>query len=459
MTNSTRPNQQPEDTHNAPLERVFAKIVTPFEEFIHDEAASGLLLMLCAVIALIVANTALLESYQHLLHTGIGINFGGWTLEKTLHHWINDGLMALFFLVVGLEIKREILVGELSDIKQAALPVVAAIGGMVVPASLYFAINAGSDTQIGWGIPMATDIAFAVGAMVLLGARVPTSLLMFLVALAIVDDLGAVLVIALFYTEQIAMGPLLIGALFTGLLIFLNGAGIRNPLPYLIVGALLWLALLKSGVHATLAGVITALTIPAHTKYDTLSFSRHVRQLMDRFDRSYRPGESIMRNEDQRSLLQTLENGVHLVETPLQRLEHRMHLPVAFLVMPLFALANAGIPIELGQLTATLTHPVALGVIVGLIVGKVVGIAGSCWLALKLGIGRLPEGTRFTHLVGVAFLGAIGFTMSIFISELAFKGQPEHLLIAKTGVLVASVIAGVVGFLWLWLTLPKKTNN
>jgi len=439
-----------EETPDAPLEKVFDKIVSPFEQFIHDETASGLILMACAVIALIVANTALFNSYQHLLHTSVGVSFGDLTLEKTLHHWINDGLMALFFFVVGLEIKREVLVGELSDLKAASLPIVAAIGGMVVPALFYVSMNTGEGGEVsGWGITMATDIAFAVGVMVLLGNRVPKTLLTFLVALAIVDDLGGVMIIALFYTDQIAMDALGIAALFTAILIVFNRAGIRHPAPYFIIGLLLWLAMLKSGVHATLAGVITALTIPASPKYEPTSFSKLVRKLMDRFDQSSRPGESIMRNDEQRSILQTLENGVHMVETPLQRLEHSMHVWVAFLIIPIFALANAGIPIEFTKLDESLTHPVALGVIVGLMFGKLVGIAGFSWVAIKFGFGQLPEGTNFNQIIGVAFLGGIGFTMSIFIAELAFVGQAENLLMAKTGILFASIASGVIGYLWL----------
>lgn len=439
----------PDSKHNSPLERAFDKVVTPFEEFIHQETASGILLMICAIIALIAANTVLASSYEHLLHTNVGFSFGSFTLEKTLHHWINDGLMALFFFVVGLEIKREVLVGELSDPKQAILPIVAAVGGMVVPALFYVATTSGTEFIGGWGIPMATDIAFAVGVMVLLGSRIPKTLLTFLVALAIVDDLGAVIVIALFYTENLSIDALIMAAVFFGILIFFNRAGIRQPLPYFLIGILLWLAMLKSGVHATLAGVITALTIPATSKYEPGTFSNLVRKLMDKFDSHHRPGESIMRNDEQRSILQTLENGVHLVETPLQRLEHSMHIPVAFLIIPIFALANAGIPINLDGFGSLLSHPVTLGVMVGLILGKVLGIAGFCWIALKLGFGSLPQGTTFSQIIGVGFLGGIGFTMSIFIAELAFIGQPEQLLMAKTGILVASLSAGIIGYLWL----------
>jgi len=446
------PDSQKDDinqTADAPLEKIFDKIASPFEEFIHQETASGLILMACAIIALVTANSALAHSYEHLLHTQVGFSFGNWQLEKTLHHWINDGLMALFFFVVGLEIKREILVGELSDPKQASLPIIAAVGGMVVPALVYFSMNSSGDVVAGWGIPMATDIAFAVGVMVLLGSRIPKTLLMFLVALAIVDDLGGVMVIAIFYTEDIAIDALGIAGLLFLILIVFNRAGIRHPLPYFLFGLLMWFAMLKSGVHATLAGVLTALTIPATPKYEPGRFGDLVRKLMDKFDASYRPGESIMRNDEQRSILQTLENGVHLVETPLQRLEHSMHIWVAFLIIPIFALANAGIPIDFGNMGSMMSHSVTMGVIGGLIIGKIIGIAGFSWVAIKLGVGTLPAGTNFSQIIGVSILGGIGFTMSIFIAELAFVGQAENLLMAKTGILVASIAAGIIGYVWL----------
>jgi NhaA family Na+:H+ antiporter len=359
--------------------------------------------------------------------------------------------MALFFFVVGLELKREFLVGELADPRAAALPVIAAIGGMIVPALIYLAINPAGDAARGWGIPMATDIAFALGAIALLAGRVPRALIMFLVALAIVDDLGAVVVIALFYTKNIMLIPLLAaGALFCLLLAF-NLFGIRRTLPYFLVSVLLWYALLQSGIHATLAGVLGAFTIPARPKYDPLRFSGSVRTLMDRFDRSLHTGNNIMTNVEMRAIVQTLKNGVHQVEAPLQRLEHAWHMPVSYFVIPVFALFNAGIPLDPGDFSSTLLHPVTLGVSTGLVLGKVIGIAGSSWIALQLGIGRLPSDTRFNQIIGVALLGGIGFTMSIFVAELGFAGQPELLLMAKSGVLLASVIAGTSGCLWLYL--------
>ena len=442
--------------YHAPWERSFAKILTPFEEFVHRQTTSGMLLLGTAVLALILANSALAAAYEHLLHVPIGIQIGDWTLEKTLHHWINDGLMALFFFVVGLELKREILVGELADPRAAALPIVAAIGGMLVPALIFYALNPEGAAARGWGIPMATDIAFAIGALALLAGCVPRALITFLVALAIVDDLGAVLVIALFYTDALVLEALVGAALMLAVLVTFNLAGIRRILPYFTVAVLLWYFLLQSGVHATLAGVLGAFTVPARPKYDPERFSTHVKELIARFDASYRPGTSIMTNDALRAVVQTLENGVHRVETPLQRLEHIWHMPVAFLVIPVFALFNAGVPLELGRLGESLVHPVTLGVGLGLVAGKVIGITGASWLALKSGYAQLPAGTGFAQIAAVSLLGGIGFTMSIFIAQLGYAADPELLLMAKTGILSASLAAGIGGYVWLLLLSRRR---
>lgn len=434
----------------APWEHAFNRVLTPLDEFIHRQTTSGMLLMGTAIIALFLANGLFAETYLHVIHTPVNVSIGNWEIRMSLHHWVNDGLMALFFFVVGLELKREILVGELSDLRQAALPIIAAIGGMVMPALIYLVFNPEGDAARGWGIPMATDIAFAVGALVLLAGRVPKALITFLIALAIADDLGAVLIIALFYTQELAMSWLLASAALVALLLTFNFAGIRKVIPYFIVAVLLWYALLQSGVHATLAGVLGAFTVPARSKYDPSLFADLVNQQIDRFIASCQQNDSVMTNEKLHSVIQNLEESVLGVQTPLQRLEHIWHLPVAFIVIPIFALFNAGIPLQAGSLNETLTHPVMLGVTFGLLFGKFIGITGACWLALRLGVGQLPGGTRFSQITAVSVLGGIGFTMSIFISELGFANHPEYLLMAKTGVLAASVLAGISGFVWLW---------
>lgn len=437
--------------YHAPWERSLEKILTPFEEFVHRQTTSGLLLMAMAVLAMFLANSSLASTYEHIIHTMASVDFGSWSLEMSLNHWINDGLMALFFFVVGLELKREILVGELAQLRNAVLPIAAAIGGMVVPALIYVAINPEGDAARGWGIPMATDIAFAIGALALLANRVPKALITFLVALAIVDDLGAVMVIAFFYTETIAVTPLLVAVGLFVILLMLNVTGIRKTVPYFIVSAFLWYALLQSGVHATLAGILGALSVPAKPKYNPELFCEHVGELMQLFKTSHEPGQSIMTNEKLRAVVQTLENSVHSVETPLQRMEHLWHMPVAYLVIPVFALVNAGISLDFGSLGQTLTHPVMLGVSVGLVIGKFIGITGASWLVLKLGIAVLPKDTRFTQIAGVSLLAGIGFTMSIFVAQLGFEGDATLLLMAKTGILFASLLAGITGFLWLYL--------
>ena len=437
--------------YNAPWEKTFDKILTPFEEFIHRQTTSGMLLMGTAIIALVIANSALSGLYLDILHAPAGVKIGDWTIEKTLHHWVNDGLMTLFFFIVGLELKRDLLVGELAKIRNAMLPIVAAVGGMMVPALIYYAFNPDGDMARGWGIPMATDIAFSIGALVLLASRVPKTLITFLVALAIVDDLGAVIVIAVFYTETLVIEALVAALVMFGILLLFNYAGIRKIAPYFIVAFIMWFFLLKSGVHATLAGVLGAMSVPAIPKYEPERFSNHVKTLLSQFDASHQPGKSIMTNDRLRAIVQTLENGVLKVEAPLQRLEHIWHLPVAFLVIPIFALFNAGIPIEINNLGNMVGNTVFLGVVLGLVFGKFIGIAGASWLALKLGIAQLPSGTKFSQIAGVSLLAGIGFTMSIFIAQLAFEHNEDMLLMAKTGILFASLVAGIVGFIWLWL--------
>lgn len=443
----------------APWEKRFDNVLSPFERFVKHQATAGLLLMFTALLALIVANSHWGEAYRHLLHVDLGIIIGEWNFTKTAHHWINDGLMAAFFFVVGLELKREILVGELSDIRLATLPIIAAIGGMLVPALLYFAINPEGPEAQGWGIPMATDIAFALGVIALLAGRVPKSLISFLVALAIVDDLGAIIIIAVFYTSEIVWPALIAAAAITVIMSMMNLVGIRRPTPYFIVGFFLWVALMKSGVHATLAGVISAFAIPALPRFDPLSFSDRVRDLLNQFESNHKAGQSILKNQKMLTTVHALNQGVKGVEAPLQRLERRLHSPVAFIILPVFAFFNAGILIDFSNIGGMLNQPVVLGVAAGLIAGKVIGVAGFSWLALKMGVASLPPNVRMTHIFGASMLASIGFTMSIFIAELAFKSQPELIMQAKVGILLASVLAGICGYLWLRALGSNQQTN
>ncbi len=442
----------------APWEKAFDQVLSPLDEFIHRQTTSGILLMLCAVVALYIANSQWSDAYHHLLEMPFTIGLQEFQLSKSLHHWINDGLMALFFFVIGLELKREILVGELADPKQAILPIAAAIGGMLIPALIYIAFNPEGHTFDGWGVPMATDIAFALGALALLGSRVPKQLVIFLVALAIVDDLGAVIVIALFYTETINLFALATVAAMLLMLVTLNLGGIRRPLPYILLGVVLWIAMLKSGIHATLAGILLAFTIPMRPKYDPNRFLSQINQMIEQIKQAYRREESIIKNDELRSRVRALGEGVHMVQAPAQILEHKMHIPSAYIIIPIFSLANAGIPIDWSSFGSIVSHPVSIGIAAGLVFGKLVGIAGFSWVAVKVGLTTLPQGLNFKHIVGVALMGGIGFTMSIFIAELGFAHHAEDLLMAKTGILLASVLAGVSGFMWLYFTAAKSTQ-
>jgi len=451
--------KQIENEFIAPWEKAFDRVLTPLDEFIHRQTTSGVLLMLCAIAALYLANSQWNEAYHRLLEMPFTIGVEGFQLSKSLHHWINDGLMALFFFVIGLELKREILVGELADPKQAILPIVAAVGGMVVPVLIYISINPEGHTFDGWGVPMATDIAFALGTLALLGSRIPKNLLTFLVALAIVDDLGAVIVIALFYTETISIPALATAAAMLVLLVTLNLGGIRQPLPYILLGVVLWIAMLKSGVHATLAGIFLAFTIPMRPKYDPDRFLSHINNMVEQIKQAYRREKNIVINDELRSRVRALGEGVQLVQAPAQVMERKMHLPSAYFIIPVFSLANAGVPIDWSSFGSIVTHPVSVGIAAGLVLGKLIGIAGFSWVAVKLGLTSLPHGLNFKHIIGVALMGGIGFTMSIFIAELGFAHSAEDLLMAKTGILLASVLAGVSGFLWLLFTAEKSQGK
>ena len=424
--------------------RPVEKIVRPFQDFAHKESSGGILLMAATVAALVWANSPWGEGYAALWHTKLTVGLGGFSLSKDLTHWINDGLMAVFFLVVGLEIKREILVGELSSLRRAALPIVAAVGGAVVPALIYVAFTAGTEGAAGWGIPMATDIAFVLGVLALLGERAPMALKVFLTALAIVDDIMAVLVIALFYTSDVSWGALGVGGLFLIALVAANLIGVGRTLVYALLGIGLWLAFLLSGIHATVAGVLLAFTVPASSFINPAAFVERGRYVLDRFEQAGEKGENVLTNEDRQAALHALNRATYKLEPPLHELEHALHPWVAFAVVPLFALANAGVPLG-GGVAGALTDPVSLGVVAGLVLGKQVGVTLFAWLAVKSGLSELPGGIGWRHVYGAGWLAGIGFTMSLFVTDLAFDND---VLVdaAKLGILAASLTAGVVGW-------------
>lgn len=433
------------------------RVLRPFREFARVEASGSILLLLCAVAALTWANSPWARAYFGLWQTQVAIGLGNLVLAKPLLSWINDGLMALFFFVVGLEIKRELLVGALASPRRATLPLAAAVGGMLVPAGLYTALNAGTAGAPGWGIPMATDIAFALGILALLGNRVPVALKVFLAALAIADDIGAVLVIALFYTAEISWLSLGIGASFLIALVGANWAGARHPLLYTLLGVGLWLAFLKSGVHATVAGVLVAMTIPARARINTAEFLAMSRATLDDFEHAGERGEGVLTNRERSAALLKLETACQHVEAPLQRLERAVHPWVTFAILPLFALANAGVALGSHFLSA-MTHPVGWGVVAGLVAGKPLGITLFAWLAVRGGLAAMLTGVTWRQIFGVSWLGGIGFTMSLFIADLAFGNTPL-LPVAKVGILTASLIAGVVGWLLLRGTSPASGKS
>ncbi|RYZ24046.1 MAG: Na+/H+ antiporter NhaA [Chitinophagaceae bacterium] len=381
-----------------------------FQNFFNSEKVAGLILVVCTLVSLLVANSGCGASYVHFFHQQVGPAAGG--LHLSVEHWVNDGLMAIFFLMVGLEVERELYVGELASLRKAALPLMAAVGGMVVPALIHFALNRGTGTQAGFAIPMATDIAFALGILSLAGRHAPTAVKVFLAALAIIDDIGAVLVIAFFYTKTIHVAYLL-GALgiFAGLLV-MNRLRVRTLLPYLIPGILMWYCLLQSGVHATIAGVLLAFAIPFH-------------------------------EEDQQNVS--------------LRLQHFLHKPVAFIILPVFALANTAIVLP-GDMVAALSNRNSLGVILGLYAGKVTGIVLACWLAVRLRVADLQEGLSWRAVAGAGFLGGIGFTMSMFIANLSFS-DPGLITASKLGILLASTLSAVTGLLIFRLRKKSPTAS
>lgn len=439
----------PDDVHPRPLP---TRLREGLGEFLHTEVAGAVALLLATVAALAIANSPLYPAYESFWHTEIGFVVGQAHFEESAVHWVNDGLMALFFFVVGLEIKREFLVGELSERRKAILPILAAVGGMLMPAAIYFALNAGGAGARGWGIPMATDIAFAIGVMALLGDRVPPGLRVFLVALAIADDIGAILVIAIFYTAAIYWSWLALAVALFALLIGLNRFRVDSPWPYALVGMGLWFSMLMSGVHSTIAGVLVALTIPAVAKVDPMAFVDDTRKRLARIERAHVDAAHVLESDEQQHVAMAIRREARHTAAPLQRLEFALHPFTTFVVLPLFALSNAGVRFVGEDVGALLATPVALGVALGLILGKPIGITMMAWLAVKLRLADLPAGVGWSGVVGAGALGGIGFTMSLFVASIAFRGA-EETVEAKVAILVASVLAGVAGYLLLRLSV------
>ncbi|MFA9238331.1 MAG: Na+/H+ antiporter NhaA [Candidatus Paceibacteria bacterium] len=418
------------------------------EDFISKEALSGILLFLATIAAVIVANSALGQSYHDLWQMPLGITLGDKTMSMSLTYWIDDGLMALFFLMVGLEIKREMVIGELSSVAKASFPIVAAIGGMVVPALIYVALN--TDNPLGFGIPMATDIAFALGILMLLGTRVNPALKLFLVALAVVDDLGAVLVVATVYTSEIKAEYFIHAGVTYALIWLLNYLGVKKILPYLILGIFLWIFIHEIGIHATIAGVLLAFAIPISSKINEDKFIEKTRNSVNEFEKHMDPIPVL--NHHQIDALEDIAHGYDKVQNPLVRLEHNLHGLSAFFIMPLFAFSNAGVIIDFSTINANLM--IVLGVVLGLVIGKPIGIFGFTYLATKIGIIKKPDEISWGDVIAVGFLGGIGFTMSIFITHLAFSDE-TIIAAVKLGVFTASFIAAIIGVTLIMLKKKK----
>ena len=429
------------------------RLLRPFETFFALESASGILLIAAAVVAIIWANSPWSGGYSHLWETPVGFSAGGTGLTKTLHHWINDGLMAVFFFVVGLELKREVLTGELASFRKAALSIAAALGGMAVPAAIYAALNGSGVGAPGWGIPMATDIAFALGVLALLGNRVPVSLKVFVTAVAIVDDMGAVLVIAIFYTEKVNLLALAAALGSLVLLYLATRLSVRRFGTYLLLAGGVWAAMLASGVHATVAGILVALTVPVRSGIEPGTFLATLRGRLDRLERGPLTRESTVREPEKMQAIE--EIGIATLDFLPNgfAIERYMHPFTAFFVLPVFALFNAGVRLD-GHVGEVLLQPVSVGIVLGLFLGKQVGITLVSWLAVKSGHADLPPGVTLAQIHGASILGGIGFTMSIFVAGLAFP-EGKLLAAAKLGILAASAISGVIGFVVLKLVLAR----
>lgn len=437
--------QRTPPTSEAGRQFVAERIRRPVQAFMAVEASGGIVLLAGALIALIWANSPWDQEYFDLWNTKLAIDLNIITIKESLGHAVNDGLMAIFFFVVGMEIKRELVHGELATPRQAALPVAAAIGGMVVPAAIYAAWNFGRDGAKGWGIPMATDIAFAIGVLSVLGRRAPFSLKVFLLALAVADDLGAITVIALFYTEQIALGPSLWAIALLVAIVALNRGGVRAVEVYVALGICFWVAVLKSGIHATVAGVVLAMLTPSKPYYAIGEFEEEIPGLLDRYREAMAAGD----HDAAQQLLAQIEMLTQGTESPLDRLEHRLAPWSSYVIVPIFALANAGVALSSDMISGALSSPVTIGVVMGLVVGKPIGVLAAAWLAVRLGLAEFPRGVSASHMVGIGLLAGIGFTVSLFVNGLAFD-DPALLDEGKVGILAASAIAGVVGFIYLW---------
>jgi Na+:H+ antiporter, NhaA family len=439
------------------LQRGLENIHDPFSSFIRAQTTTSWFLLLATIAALWWANVDD-ASYQHLTQTSIGMFLGDFKLEATLKHIVNDGLMVIFFFLLGLDIKREVLAGDLARQENRRMLMLCAIGGMVCPALIYSLFNWSYESQIGWGIPIATDTAFALGVLTIVRKHIPSSLLAFLVGLAIVDDVGAILVIAIFYTQDLSILHLLSAFALIAFLALGNYAGVRQPYFYIIVGIASWWMMLKSGVHPTFAGVAIALTIPARPKLTSEKQLVKAKTVINALQKQSKPVDVLGSRADHEQVLE-MRDFAERASTPLRRWEDALELPVALFILPLFVLTNAGVHFNLTSFIESIQHPTGLGIIFGLVFGKLIGISGACWLGLHYNIGRLPDSVNFQHVVGVSLIAGIGFTMSTFIATLGFDPSSIHLQSAKSSILVASLISATLGVLYILYIATKKHKD
>lgn len=439
-------------------ENIRANISQEFSNFFEKESSGAIVMLVATIFALIAANTNLYPSLQYLWSIEAGIVSGSFELVQSYQHWVDDALMAIFFFVVGLEIKRELMVGELSSLRAAALPLAAGLGGMAVPALIYTIFNQGGAGAHGWGIPMATDLAFALGVLAVLGSRVPRTLKVFISAFAIVDDIGSIIIIALFYSSQIYWGWLAFALIPIAIMILMDRMGIDASAPYMVAAVVLWFAFLNSGIHATIAGIIAAFLIPTSARVNPLVFARFATKRSAQIVEDHDPEAPTIQDSVVQHAAFQVARAARKTAAPLQRLEH-FFLPVStFVVLPLFALVNAEIRFVGSEISPF--GSIGMGVILGLLIGKPLGIFGASWLILKMKISHLPEGMTIKHLFGGSLVAGIGFTMSIFITGLAFSGPEAGAMVteAKLAILIASLIAGVTGYLYLYFIASKDTD-
>lgn len=447
-SNFFHPPDGEEDKHayHTKLEKKFESFYSSLQEFAQKQITGSILLLLFTIIALVWASIpAISNSYEKFVNAYFGFQFEGWIVKKTLNFWISDVLLTLFFFMIGLEIKRELLVGELIDRKQALFVIISAIGGMLVPALIFIAFNFQLNTIKGWGIPMATDTAFALGVIFCFRNRIPKSLIIFIMSLAIIDDIGAIIVVAIFYTPEIHLIYLFVTFSLIFLLIIFNYAGIRNLLPYFLVGSLIWIFIELAGIHGTIAGVIVAFTIPARPAKGPKHFIKRTKKILNYFEKRKEKIPKILADKKQHKAVEELKSIAKDVTTPLQRWEGLMELPVSIIILPIFALVNAGVPINFSVLNNAFHHPVSLGIILGLVIGKPLGISLFSGLALLTRFGNLPKKSTFLQVIAVSFLAGIGFTISLFIANLAFRVETNTMMMAKMGILCGSLLSAIFG--------------